>query len=229
MNLYDDNGNKITEAPLHNPNSAFWLVPKSGFPHCALVLEAGNATFDDETAYGKYVKKWLDHDRDFTTPAGDANKMFERYIVTSVGQENTKDLKVESEAMRASKAFFDMDLPKKTKFLGAFGVKMTEPDDKIIDQQLWKRITTDKDVRFTAGGPTNLEYFLSMVDGTEAENETKYLISVARRAGKITKAASGYRYDGVKLGPTLNDVTKYLDDAKNEKVRKNIEKELDIE
>jgi len=205
----------ILEANPRNIRDAF-------FTHDEFMLyfDSGQATIDDETPIGYLQSMWIKADDRFKIYGEDdeydplmSGKVY--YSVSRAGAQIEDDeTRSVDETIEATERLSKLDFESKKKIARAMGLKIVNPDPKILRNLLYRKITTDKD-RITEGfrGKRNIDVFMQLTNAPKKELSVRDIITQARDNNIILrKSGNKYYYGDILLGNNLEKVMEYLDE-----------------
>lgn len=209
LKLYDDRGNEIVSAPIHNPAAPFWR-------HSAMRLQIDNAgiNIDDGDALGKIWLAVFRADQIFAVGNVDENPAMDGVIKFKVVEANehynerSKDI---DEVTKATELLYVMDYEKQTNILIAMGTHINNADPVQVKRKLTEKIVHDKD-KITQSGERNIELFFRLAKATSTEMNIRETITKAQNSSRklIVRAKGRYLYGELPLGRTIEEVYQFL-------------------
>lgn len=224
IGFYDDEGNKITEAPLRNTTAKFWKHPK-----LKIWLEAAGTNIDDEDPLGLFWLKAFEADYEFRNSLDLVNPAMagkQKYLVTRIGDDVSEKAKKIDEVLIATEMLSVMDLPKQITVLRAMGVDIRKPDETATKRALMTKITDQKDM-LSVTGERYIEQFIRLASEDPKVLNLDAHINQARSMRIISKNSKGYTYGEIPLGRVLEDVKNFLEDSDNNDILNNIIKDIE--
>lgn len=216
MELYDDDNNIITSAPLRNPSAPFWRHPS-----LRIQLETSGTTLDDDHPMDKFWLACFEADPRFRFAGEDVAPSVASRVQFTITKATEKfDEKTEKldESYEAQKALIKMedDVEKMTKILRAMGTSVKTTNHNLIRQALQRKITEYKDNFVKGTSERNIEMFLRLAKGNSADLEMRAIVNQAQGVGIIGKQANGkYVYGDIVLGTSISGVESFLRDDNN--------------
>lgn len=224
IGLYDEDGNKIIEAPIRNTTAKFWRHPK-----LKIWLEAAGTNIDDEDPLGLFWLKVFEADYEFRGSLDLVNPAMagkQSYLVTRIGEDVSEKSKKIDEVLQATEMLSVMDLQKQISVLRAMGVDIRKPDETATKRALMTKITDQKDM-LSVTGERYIEQFIRLAKEDPRILNLDGHINQARNMRIISKNAKGYTYGEIPLGRVLEDVRTFLEDSDNNDILNNIIKDIE--
>lgn len=214
MNLYNDEGIKIEEAPLNSNKAAFWQHPEVG-----VSVEKGQCSYDENTALGKFIDSWTSVDKRFKL-SNDKNPLMDKIASHTVASstENIYETNVD-QSEEAMRRLYEMDNNRKISILKLMGVHVElGSDPQIIQKQLFRKITEEK-FEYGPGGRRYLDIFMDNSDEETSKISLKLLIQESIERGIIRKMENGdYVFGTITLGGSMKDSIEFVLKPSNARV-----------
>lgn len=214
MQIYDERGNQITEAPLTNEYAPFWSHRET-----RLLMDNMSVTLDDDVPRDRFFLKCFESDPAFKLLGDDVNPAIAANVRFSISKAEENVAKVDAladKSMRAVKLLAAIGYDKQVSILKAMGIDSRNPDPGVVENTLFKKITDEKALRTGHSAENNLDLFLRLSQATSAELNLQALIEHARTSRVVNKAKDGkYKFGEITLGKTLSEVRDYLSNEDN--------------
>lgn len=199
-------GKQITEAPIGTLDHDFW---KSEFAYHR--IEKGETKLDDSDPKERYVLAAMRKDKEFYfKEAGSPppSKSMVKWTVIPLDAKSTQIVEEEGDSIQAVKQLSTMDYDKQISILKIYGKKVDgKTDPKIVEAMLFRIITSEKDEMFS-DGITNLQKFLSLSLGSNADININAIANDAKIY--MEKRNGMYYYGEIKLGKNNEEIVEFL-------------------
>lgn len=221
MRLVDPETKRVIEkADPRNEHDPF-------FKHESLYLDVPNSglTLDTETAHGRYWMAAIKSEPmmfniDNTTDNPLVKKV-QSFKVTTAGHSDVELRKEITEGEKATGIYHAIkdDLKRMVEVARGMDIIVSDnPDIEMIRQQLFIKITSDKDFK-TRDGVRNIERFLELNDMKEGDRNLRAAITEALGLKLITRDGRKYVYEDVVIGTSADKAFHFLKRKENEDMR----------
>lgn len=146
--------------------------------------------------------------------APNAQAMLELSSLSEVSKQKVENRRHKAEAYAKYLTLTPED--KRKYFTVITGKSASNLLDSAIDERL-----TD----YIEGSPTQADTFVALIDDPSVDEKYKY--NQLFLSGNITKDNSGYKFNGIQLGFTFDEIYKFLKDKKNQELKDLVSKAYD--
>lgn len=146
--------------------------------------------------------------------APNAQAMLELSSLSEVSKQKVENRRHKAEAYAK---YLTLTPEDKRKYFTVITGKSTS---NLLDSAIDERLTD-----YIEGSPTQADTFVALIDDPSVDEKYKY--NQLFLSGNITKDSSGYKFNGIQLGFTFDEIYKFLKDKKNQELKDLVSKAYD--
>ena len=146
--------------------------------------------------------------------AANAQAMLELSSLSEVSKQKVENRRHKAEAYAK---YLTLTPEDKRKYFTVITGKSTS---NLLDSAIDERLTD-----YIEGSPTQADTFVALIDDPSVDEKYKY--NQLFLSGNITKDNSGYKFNGIQLGFTFDEIYKFLKDKKNQELKDLVSKAYD--
>jgi hypothetical protein len=177
------------------------------------IIETGEADID-EVWNNLKIKFLMVNPSIAYNSAPNAQAMLELSSLSEVSKQKVENRRHKAEAYAKYLTLTPED--KRKYFTVITGKSASNLLDSAIDERL-----TD----YIEGSPVQADTFVALIDDPSVDEKYKY--NQLFLSGNITKDNSGYKFNGIQLGFTFDEIYKFLKDKKNQELKDLVSKAYD--